>query len=114
MKLKNKEAGNKTTGTDEVQELAQKLDDWAQKELPEKQQTLLRWLLSRCEHREIKQHKDIAESTYVFKTNIEQAVKDALAPLMKSNLPEPTENWPRMGSWSRADQWPRMGDWPRS
>ena len=92
---------------DEVQELARKLDDWAQKELPEKQQTLLRWLLSHREYREIKQHKDITKGTYVFKTNIEQAVMDALAPLMKSKLPEPTENWPREGTWPRVGTWPR-------
>lgn len=108
MKLKNKEAGNMTTGTDEVQELARKLDDWAQKELPETQQTLLRGLLSRCEYREDEKRIDIGEGTYVFETNIKQAVMDALAPLNSGRPPKNlTEDWPRGApSWSRST-WPR-------
>jgi hypothetical protein len=53
---------------DEVQELARKLDDWAQKELPEKQQTLLRWLLSRGAYIE----KRVVEgtATHVFTKDI--------------------------------------------
>lgn len=53
---------------DEVQELARKLDDWAQKELPEKQQTLLRWLLSRGAYIEkrVDERRVEGTATHVF------------------------------------------------
>ena len=91
---------------DEVQELARKLDDWAQKELPDEQKKLLRWLLSRGAYTE----KRVVEgtATHVFRKDIKQAVKDALGPLIKTNLPEPIDGWARS-----YPNWPRMGDWPR-
>lgn len=95
---------------DEVQELARKLDDWAQKELPEKQQTLLHWLLSRgayVEKRIDERHVE-GTTTHVFTKDIKQAVKDALEPLIRTNLPDPKEGWARSYS-----TWPRMGDWAR-
>lgn len=99
---------------EEVQELAQKLDDWAQKELPKRQQTLLRLLLSR-EYREIDTKVRIDKGTYVFKTDIKQAVMDALRYVDRGGNPspavpsDPEEDWPRSGS-----VWPRAGSWPRA
>ncbi len=95
---------------DEVQELARKLDDWAQKELPEKQQTLLRWLLSRGAYIEkrVDERRVEGTATHVFTKDIKQAVKDALGPLIRTNLPDPKEGWARS-----YPTWPRMGDWPR-
>ncbi len=97
----------------EVQELARKLDEWAQK-LPETQQTLLRLLLSR-EYREIDAKIRIDKGTYVFKTDIKQAVMDALRYIDRSGNPfpavpsNPAEDWPRSGP-----VWPRAGSWPRA
>ena len=91
----------------EVQELARKLDDWAQKELPEKQQTLLRWLLSRGVYREkrVDERRVEGTATQIFTKDIKQAVKDALGPLIRTNLPDPIEGWARS-----YPSWPRMGD----
>ena len=103
----------------EVQELAQKLDDWARKELPETQQTLLRLLLSR-EYRKIDTQIRVDRGTYVFKNDIKQAVMDALQYVDRSGNPipavpsDPQEDWPRGGPiWPRADSWARA-TWPRA
>jgi hypothetical protein len=97
-----------------VAELAETLDKWAQKTLPEEQQTLLRWLLSRGAYKERRVDGIHVEgtATYVFKTDIEQAVKDALAPLIKGRFPNPADGWPRM---VHPIPWPRNGEpgWPR-
>lgn len=94
----------------EVQELARKLDEWAQKELPETQQTLLRLLVSRCQ--EVKPQIEIREPAYAYKTDIKQAVMDALRYIDRSASPEvplsPQENW------TRGPIWPRAGIWPRA
>ena len=100
---------------DEVQELARKLDDWAQKELPDKQQTLLHWLLSRgtyIEKRVDERHVE-GTATHVFTRDIKQAVKDALGPLIRTNLPDPKDGWARSYStWPRTgDGWARDGYW---
>lgn len=98
-----------------VAELAETLDQWAQKTLPEEQQTLLRWLLSRGAYKEKRVDGIHVEGTvtYVFKADIEQAVKDALAPLIKGNFPNPVDGWPRMST--HPIPWPRNGEpgWPR-
>jgi hypothetical protein len=101
-----------------VQELAQKLHGWSEK-LPDEQKKLLQWLLSRGAYVEKRVDKQHVEGTamYVFKMDIEQAVKDALGPLTKANLPDPRDGWPRsFGTWPRMDGWPRNGywGWPRS
>jgi len=104
---------------EDVRELARKLDHWAQKTLPEEQRTLLRWLLSRGVYTEERVDKQRVEgtATYVFKMDIEQAVKDALGPLTKINLPDPKDGSARTSeSWARASEsWTRAGDnWARS
>ena len=102
---------------DELRELARKLNEWAENELREypKQQTLMRWLLSRGAYIEERIDKQRIEgtATYVFRMDIEQAVKDALGPLVRTDLPDPIEGWPReFGSWPRiGDDWPRDGYW---
>ncbi len=100
---------------EDVRELARKLDHWAQKTLPEEQRTLLRWLLSRGVYTEERVDKQRVEgtATYVFKMDIEQAVKDALGPIIKINLPDPIDGWARSwGGWARAgDGWARDGYW---
>ena len=97
---------------DEVQELARKLDEWAEKELKEypKQQTLLRWLLSRGAYIEkrVDERRVEGTTTHVFTKDIKLAVMDALGPLIRTNLPEPKDGWARS-----YPSWPRMGDWPR-
>jgi predicted metal-dependent hydrolase len=97
---------------DEVQELARKLDEWAENELKKypKQQTLLRWLLSRGAYIEkrVDERRVEGMATHVFTKDIKQAVKDALEPLIRTNLPEPIDGWARS-----YPTWPRMGDWPR-
>jgi hypothetical protein len=102
---------------DEVRELARKLNEWAENELKEypEQQTLLRWLLSRGAYIEKRVDEQRVEGTakYVFKMDIEQAVKDALGPLINRHLPDPIEGWARsFGSWPRTGgDWPRDGYW---
>lgn len=93
----------------EAQELARKLDDWAEK-LPEEQKKLLRWLLSRGTYVEKRVDGQRIEgtTTHVVTNDIKQAVKDALGPLVRANLPESMDGWPRS-----YPNWPRMGDWPR-
>lgn len=100
------------TDQDEVQELARKLNEWAENELKKcpKQQTLLRWLLSRGEYIEkrVDERRVEGTATHVFRKDIKQAVKDALGPLIRTNLPDPIDGWARS-----YPTWPRMGDWPR-
>ena len=110
MELQNEKAGIMTTGTDEVQELAQNLDDWAQRELPEKQQTLLLQLLSRCENRETEKQIDIGEPTYAYKTDIKQAAMDALRTIDRAGDPNFDSN-PRGNDWAK---WANGQIWPRS
>ena len=100
------------TDQDEVQELARKLNEWAENELKKcpKQQTLLRWLLSRGAYKEkrVDERRVEGTATHVFTKDIKQAVMDALGPLIRTNLPDPKEGWARS-----YPSWPRMGDWPR-
>jgi hypothetical protein len=104
------------TDQDEVQELARKLNDWAENELKKcpKQQTLLRWLLSRgayIEKRVDERHVE-GTATHVFTKDIKQAVKDALEPLIRTNLPDPIDGWARSyPSWPRVGNWARDGYW---
>lgn len=132
MKDKSKKAGHPATDPDEIRQLAKKLDQWAQDELPENQQILLRQLLSRCEGRTIRKRIDIdAEikiggAAYVSNPDIGKAVMDVLAPMANSPAAESMEGWPRGASgwprgasvWPRADSWPRTtwmrSSWPRS
>ena len=99
-----------------VAELALKLDQWANKTLPEEQQTLLRWLLSRGVYQERRVDGTHVEGTvtYVYRADIEQAVKDALAPLIEAEYPNPRDGWPRMST--HPIPWPRNGEpgWPRN
>jgi len=99
MGRENKGAGNKTTGPDEVQQLAQKLVDWAQK-LPEEQQALLKRLLSRAESHEI----TIGQDRYLIEPSVEQVVMDALASFKSLNLPGLSwvKNWPLSPPWPRG------------
>lgn len=99
---------------DEVQQLAQSLDTWAKK-LPPRQQTLLRWLLSRAKSRQIKIGKGISVTKInIDETNIKKAVMDALAPLKTGESRNATDDW--VGVWPRSGYvWPRSGYvWPRS
>lgn len=114
--VKNAGTGPHGQPPDEVQQLAQSLDTWAQRELPPRQQTLLRWLLSRGESREIKIGKgSYATKINIDETNIKKAVMDALAALnpdqFSTNGGVPSAYvWPRSGY-----VWPRSGYvWPRS
>lgn len=95
---------------DEMQELARKLDEWA-KGLPDEQKKLLRWLLSRGAYIE----KRVVEgtATHVFTKDIKQAVKDALGPLIRTNLTAPIDGWARSyPTWPRTgDGWARDGYW---
>ena len=116
--LKFDEAIELARQLNEVQELARKLNKWAEDELKgnPKQQVLLRWLLSRGTYTEKRIDERHVEGTarYVFKKDIEQAVKDALGPFTKIKLPEPIEGWPRLfGGWPRDGYWgwPRDGYW---
>ncbi len=65
---------------EDVQELARKLNEWAEKELKKypKQQTLLHWLLSRGAYTEERVDKGRVKgtATHVFTKDIKQAVKD--------------------------------------
>lgn len=98
---------------DEVQELAQKLNDWAQKKLKPEEQTLLHWLLSRGVYKEEQEGEKVrGTAAYVFTKDIKQAVKDALRPLTKINLPDPGDGWARAwGGWARMGDWARDGYW---
>ena len=96
----------------EVQELARKLDYWAQKELPETQQTLLRLLVSRCQ--EVKSQIEIREPAYAYKTDIKQAVMDALRHIDRSGNPSKEVPLSPQENWTRGPIWPRAGIWPRA
>ncbi len=106
-------AENKT-----VQQLAQNLDAWAQRELPSRQRVLLQALISRGESREIRTGKgsytaEIDEANI----NIKKAVMDAAAALNPGGVRSADGNWPRSGYvWPRSGYiWPRSGYvWPRS
>jgi hypothetical protein len=122
MARKKKTARKKTTRPDDVQQFARKLDYWAQKELTKPQQTLLRWLLSRCESRALEimpknvekggkkiEGRYLIEMKDVNEINIEEAVMDALAGLSPNPDELPTSGWMRGGP-----IWPRAGTWPRA
>ena len=97
----------------DVLELARKLDGWA-KSLPEEQQTLLRWLLSRGAYMENRDDEHvIGRAAHVFEVDIKLAVQDALGPLIKVNFDNPTEGWARFSpTWPRfSPTWPRDGYW---
>jgi hypothetical protein len=101
-----------STRRDDVQELAGKLDAWAQEELTEPQRTLLRLLVSRCQ--ELIPQIEIKGPAYAYKTDIKQAVMDALRDIdytgnpVRPVPPSPAENWARAPVWSRArPAWPR-------
>jgi hypothetical protein len=95
----------------EVQELARKLDNWAQEELPETQQTLLRLLVSRCQ--EVEPKIEIREPAYAYKKDIRQAVMDALRHIDRSASPKEVPLSPK-DNWTRGPIWPRAGIWPRA
>lgn len=106
-----KKRATKKKPSPEVQAFAQELNAWGQT-LPPKQQTLLKWLLSRCESRGFKGKG--SKGTYVIKRTkiseikINKAVMDALVGY-KPDLP--TSGWVRGGP-----IWPKAygGIWPKA
>jgi hypothetical protein len=100
----------------DLQALARKLDEWAQKELEKRERDLLKCLLSRGAYLETKINKRLIVGTtsHLGAHDIRQAVIDALAPLTKINLPESIEGWPRFSAWPRMGTWPRSGYWALS
>jgi len=116
-----KKVGTRPEGRpqDDVQQLAQSLDAWAKK-LPPKQQTLLQWLLSRSESRQVRIGKgSCVVKINIDQTNIQKAVMDALSGLRSqpgglqagSELSFGDSIWPRSGYvWPRSSYvWPRSG-----
>lgn len=98
----------------EVKAFARELDAWGQT-LPQKQQILLKWLLSRCKSRGFKSRKSkrpedkkyVIERKEITELEIDKAVMDALAGY---NPDLPTSGWVRGGPiWPRGygDFWPR-------
>ena len=95
----------------DVEKLAQALAEWVGRR-SDTDQTLMRWLLSRCESRGFK-----VDGKYVIDRindinvlDIEGAVMRALADLEPNPGELPTTGWVRGGPiWPRA-----YGDWPRS
>lgn len=96
----------------DVEKLAQDLAEWA-KGRSERQQTLMRWLLSRCESREIKIDSGkyvIAKRKDIRVIDIKDAVMRALAGLEPNPGELPMSGWVRGGPiWPRA-----YANWPRS
>ena len=116
MTIQNEEAEIMRTAAEEAQELAQNLDDWAQRELPEKQQNLLRQLLSRCEKKQI----DIGEPAYAYNTDIKQAAMDALETINCDGNSLPISSAPEDQTCSQNKGWSKSpwskwsnGIWPR-
>jgi hypothetical protein len=96
----------------EVERLAKKLEAWAEtKALTDKERVLLRLLLARCQ--KVKPQIVIKEPTYAYKTDIRQAVIDALQHIDDVGNPvgqvpdRPEEGWARGPTWARAGIWPR-------
>lgn len=90
----------------DVQDLATKLKNWAENELPEEQQYLLKCLLTRGAYTEerVDTHTVKGTTGHVGVSDIKQAVVDALAPDVIKNLPSPIEGWPRFNSpWLREN-----------
>jgi hypothetical protein len=108
-----------------VQQLAQKLEAWAQgetvAELTPSEQIALRWLLSRCKSRAIEMPEDRTEKGTEYKgryeikrinindINIQQMVIDALRDFSLNPGDLPTSGWVR-----GDPMWPRSYSWPRS
>ena len=98
-----------------IRELARNLAKWAS-DLEESDRVLVRWLLCRGAYKEIqnKEGSVDCQATFVYRRDIEKAVKDALAPLLKGGFPNPDEGWPRVQT--HPIPWPRNGTpgWERS
>ena len=97
----------------DLKALAQKLDEWAQKQLEKPERDLLMCLLSRGAYIETPVNRKlvVGTTTHLGAENIREAVLDALAPLTKVSIPDPIEGWPRFSAWPRMDNWPRSGYW---
>ena len=95
----------------DVEKLAQDLAAWVDKR-SETEKTLMRWLLSRCESREIKidSGKYVIAREDINGIDIKDAVMRALAGLEPNPGELPTSGWVRGGPiWPRA-----YANWPRS
>lgn len=107
-----KKRATKKKSSREVQAFANALQEWASQGHPREQkqrETLLKWLLSRCEsHRfEGSKGKYVIKRTDIKDINIKDAVKDAL---VGYNPDLPTSGWVRGGPiWPKAygNIWPK-------
>jgi hypothetical protein len=106
-KRPTKKKATKKKPSREVQAFANALQEWAAHD--KQRETLLKWLLSRCESRRFEGSKGkyVIKRRSIKDINVKDAVRDALAGY---NPDLPTSGWVRGGPiWARAygDIWSR-------